>query len=310
MAWHGMAWHGMELHSVAYTLHGGCMAVKTQHTVMLRVQKQDGEYVMTIGDREIETAEISKRKDGGFDITVRLVELYDEQYLTLPRDFEPLQEDLMKLLKSMDAINALYESLTTMDLMRPKHFADYDVVPYYATKLVIKVLLKHAACRMHNGALRKTERFTQFLLHRAEMSGSPVFGKGAVKNVDTILMEEEKAERKYRLPNINELKEMSYEMLTLEMAKAEEMMAKPKVIKVLKDLRLAKAPTKSRKTEMEKMKEIIQEEHDEREPETRLAKHQRRKSEKAIQEKVRFERPKSTTGKVKISQVEGAEYVE
>jgi hypothetical protein len=64
-----------------------------------------------------------------------------------------------------------------------------------------------------------------------------VFGKGVVKNVDTILMEEEKAERKYRLPASNELKEMNYEMLTLEMAKAEEMMAKPKFIKILKEIK-------------------------------------------------------------------------
>ena len=119
----------------------------------------------------------------------------------------------------------------------------------------------------------------------ADMTGGELH-TDSVKDVERIKSEEERAERRYRLPPINELKDMNYEMLTLEMAKAEEMMAKPKVIKVLKDLRLAKAPTKSRKTEMEKMKEIIQEEHDEHEPETRLAKHQRRKSAKAIQEKV------------------------
>lgn len=291
------------------------MAGKSQDPV-LRVLKQDGEYVLTLNGREIESAMVDKRKDGGFDIALRLVELYDEQYLTLPKEFEVMQLDLLKLLKNMDAVNALYECLTTMDLMRPKHFADYDVIPYYATKLVIKILLKYAACRMHNGALRKTERFTQFLLHRAEMSGSTVFGKGAVKNVDTILMEEEKAERKYRLPASNELKEMNYEMLTLEMAKAEEMMAKPKFIKILKEMRLAKAPVKNRKTEMERMKEVIRDEQHEKDvtngdvPQTRLAKHQQRKAEKQRQEKIRYEQPAKTQPKIKIAKAEDAEYVE
>lgn len=284
--------------------------------VTLHIVKQSGEYVLKLDDREIESAMVDKRKDGGFDIALRLVELYDEQYLTLPKEFEVMQLDLLKLLKNMDAVNALYECLTTMDLMRPKHFADYDVIPYYATKLVIKILLKYAACRMHNGALRKTERFTQFLLHRAEMSGSTVFGKGAVKNVDTILMEEEKAERKYRLPASNELKEMNYEMLTLEMAKAEEMMAKPKFIKILKEMRLAKAPVKNRKTEMERMKEVIRDEQHEKDvtngdvPQTRLAKHQQRKAEKQRQEKIRYEQPTKTQPKIKIAKVEDAEYVE
>jgi hypothetical protein len=288
------------------------MAGKSQDPV-LRVLKQDGEYVLTLNGREIESAMVDKRKDGGFDIALRLVELYDEQYLTLPKEFEVMQLDLLKLLKNMDAVNALYECLTTMDLMRPKHFADYDVIPYYATKLVIKILLKYAACRMHNGALRKTERFTQFLLHRAEMSGSTVFGKGAVKNVDTILMEEEKAERKYRLPASNELKEMNYEMLTLEMAKAEEMMAKPKFIKILKEMRLAKAPAKNRKTELQRMKDVIQEEkidQEEQVPQTRLAKHQQRKAEKQRQEKIRYEQPAKTQPKIKIAKAEDAEYVE
>jgi hypothetical protein len=288
------------------------MAGKSQDPV-LRVLKQDGEYVLTLNGREIESAMVDKRKDGGFDIALRLVELYDEQYLTLPKEFEVMQLDLLKLLKNMDAVNALYECLTTMDLMRPKHFADYDVIPYYATKLVIKILLKYAACRMHNGALRKTERFTQFLLHRAETSGSTVFGKGVVKNVDTILMEEEKAERKYRLPASNELKEMNYEMLTLEMAKAEEMMAKPKFIKILKEMRLAKAPAKNRKTELQRMKDVIQEEkidQEEQAPQTRLAKHQLRKAEKQRQEKIRYEQPAKTQPKIKIAKAEDAEYVE
>jgi hypothetical protein len=106
---------------------------------------------------------------------------------------------------------------------------------------------------------------------------------------------------------------MNYEMLTLEMAKAEEMMAKPKFIKILKEMRLAKAPAKNRKTELQRMKDVIQEEkidQEEQAPQTRLAKHQLRKAEKQRQEKIRYEQPAKTQPKIKIAKAEDAEYVE
>lgn len=280
--------------------------------VTLHVTKQGKEFVVAIGERELETAEVQTTKTG-WVLDINDIEIWDPYYLSVPKEFERLHKDLMSLIKDVAALNRLYTYMLTSDMIRKKHFSDHSIVPYYIIPSMTVALLENNACIMQNGVLKKKERFTRYLILRDEMIADMTGGElhtDSVKDVERIKSEEERAERRYRLPPINELKDMNYEMLTLEMAKAEEMMAKPKVIKVLKDLRLAKAPTKSRKTEMEKMKEIIQEEHDEHEPETRLAKHQRRKSEKAIQEKVRFERPKSTTGKVKISQVEGAEYVE
>jgi hypothetical protein len=278
--------------------------------------KRGKEVYVAIGDRELETAECTFTKTG-VSLAVNDVEVFDPQYLTVPKEFERLHKELRKIIKDARDIERFYNYMLAADSIRKKHFSDHGILPYYLISLVTNALIEHNACVFQNGMLKKKEIFTRFLIYRneviAEATGEVAIGKHAVKDLDQILSEEEKAERKYRLPASNELKEMNYEMLTLEMAKAEEMMAKPKFIKILKEMRLAKAPAKNRKTELQRMKDVIQEEkidQEEQVPQTRLAKHQQRKAEKQRQEKIRYEQPAKTQPKIKIAKAEDAEYVE
>ena len=263
--------------------------------VQVKISMKEGEPILEFDGREMESAILTKTKDG-FKGEMRFIELVDKDYLSVPREFEKMHIELVTLLKNAKAVDALYNLFTSIDAIRAKHFSEYDVIPYYSVRLVMKILLEHGACRYQNGGLRKTELFTRFLLLRAEMAGMSAFGKGTLKDVDAILNAEEKSMRRYTLPPMDELKSMSYEMLTMEMAKAEELMAKPKYMKVLKTLRTEKSATKIRKTEKQVMDEAIREERDVQDGEhetvstTRLAKHQKRKAEQQRKDEERFEK--------------------
>lgn len=280
--------------------------------IQIQICMKGGAPILELDGREIESAILAKTKDG-YKGEARFIELLDKDYLSVPKAFEQMHIALVTLLKNIKAVDELYDLFATTDAVRQKHFSDYDVIPYYAARMVMQILRKYAACRTQNGALKKTELFTRFLLLRAEMSGASIFGKGVLKDVDAILNAEEKASFKYRLPSRDELITMNYELLTLEMAKAEELMAKPKFIKILKELRLAKAPVKSRKTERQQLQEIITEEQDEQREhgaQTRLAKHQQKKSIKQRQIKEQYDRTKSQMHAAKIAKADGAEYFE
>lgn len=285
--------------------------------VKLTAVKSKQDIIVKIAGREIETANFVPTKTGWI-LAFNDLEIFDPYYLSVPKEFEALHKELYKILKHIEEVDKLYSFLLSTDSIRKRHFSDLNIMPYYCVPLVTAALLRSHACLMQNGMLKKRETFTRFLIYRdeviAEATGRNAMGTDTVKDFEKISAEEEKASRKYRLPPMDELKAMNYEMITLEMAKAEELMAKPKYMKVLKNLRTEKSSTKIRKTEKQVMKEAIDEERaaalEDVAPVTRLAKHQKRKAEQARKDKARFEKSHTNgkAGKVTIASAEG-EYV-
>ena len=283
----------VEMYSIAskyVTLLGGCMSEVTLLITKSGIVKLDG--------KELELAEV-KHLTKGVEITLNPLMLIDPYYLTVPKQFEKLHTELLSLVKTQTVLDNLYTHLLSADSIRKKYFVEHDVIPYYIVPYVHNALVMHKACVNYMGMLRKTEIFTRFLMYRADAIVEETGGESVpynVKNIEQISAEEEKASRKYRLPPMDELKAMNYEMLTMEMAKAEEMMAKPKYIKILKTLRTEKSATKIRKTEKQVMDEAIREERDVQDGEhetvstTRLAKHQKRKAEQQRKDEERFEK--------------------
>ena len=287
-------------------------------TIVISITKKGKEALACIGERELETADITFTKNGSVSLKMNALEVIDPYYLTVPKEFEKLHMELCKVLKTVAEVDKFYRFMLSMDSIRKKNFSDFDLLPYYIVPIVTSALVKHHAFIVQNGTYKKTELFTRFLIYRDETVAEAIGGfaaSGKLKNLEQVTAEEERAARKYRLPPMHELKEMNYEMLTMEMAKAEEMMAKPKIIKVLKNLRAAKSATKIRKTEKQVMDEAIREEREAQEeenepvPMTRLAKHQKRKAEQARKDKVRFEKSNGKGPKVAVVNSPEGEYV-
>ena len=268
--------------------------------ITITVKKVKGGHDLYIGERALDSGSYKETKTG-CEVTVRSIEIFDSEHLSVPKDFEQMHQELFQVIGSIGNLNKLYRMLMAIDHIRQKYFKEYDIAPYYLYGEISRILLDHGACMFVRGTLQKTELFSRFLMLREEMLDEhSTVGKSAVKSVNKIVEEQEKAGRTYQLPSVEDLQAMSYEMITLEIAQAEERLAKPRIIKILKDKRREKTPDKSKKSDTQMLKEVLAEDAAVAEPLTKLAVHQKKKEAKLRKEDAKYRKP---TPRVKVAAI-------
>lgn len=215
-----------------------------------------------IDGREIETYESTGPTKGEIG---KPLELIDQYYYTVPKEYEKLHAELFAILKGVERVNELYEFLLRNDGFRKKAFVNPFNAPYYQVDSLVAVLTKYRALNSLNGVFKKVELFTRYLMLRFEtIEGNTEMLN--VKHAEEIQKEESREKKKYSMPPMEELKAMNYEMLTEEIRKAETLFARKKYIKMLTDIRRAKLKAKSQgKTEKDRVMEAVREEREARE---------------------------------------------
>lgn len=265
--------------------------MRRERMYTITIKKVKGGYDLYMGERALDSG-VFKETKTGYELTMRRIELFDEAHLSVPIEFEEMHIQLFKVIGSIEKLNKLYRVLMSIDNIRQKYFKEYDIAPYFLYGEISRLLLEHGACMLVRGTLQKTELFSRFLMLREDtLNEHSTLGKGEVKSVNEIMKEQADAERKYQLPPMDELNAMSYEMITLEIARAEERMAKPRFMKILKDKRQEKTPVKVKKTDMQVLKEVLAEDAGQAQPKTRLAAHQKRKAAKQQKEDRKYAKP-------------------
>lgn len=248
-----------------------------QSTLQLQLTIKKGKVFAN--GREIEGAEVKGTLSGAIEFDNKL-ELIDPLYLSVPKQFAKLHVDLLAVLKDIDRLDAFYNFMMRTDGIRRKSFVEQGNVPFYMVPTIICLLTQHGAVNSNNGLLKKVELFTRFLMHRRDLMIDESVDLQRLKSMDAIQREEEKREKRYIMPSLEELKAMSYEMLTDEIVRAEQLVAKSKIVRQLKEMRQAKK-LRSNKTEKDRMMDAIKEDRIEAEEfdhsQTRAAKHHKRK---------------------------------
>ena len=214
---------------------------------------------VNVNGRECEDVDIKGTMNGSITWPSVLA-ILDEHYLTVPKEYEKMHVELFAIFKDMAKVNELYDYLLRTDGFRKKSMVVMGDIPFYIVDSLLAILSKHRAMSNVNGLFRKVEKFTRFLLLRSEEMHGEAASEMKLKDTSTIMREEERDARKYSPPTLDEIKNMSYEMLTDEIAKAKSMFARKRVMDLLIEARKLKLRAKvQKKSEHERMMDIARE---------------------------------------------------